>query len=110
MGQEVNLTWTIVAWIVTVLLIPLLVLFWKSESKRVADALAAKERLDIERHTTLASLVTERHAAIMAKLSSYCQQNGREHEELFTERRLHGDRITAIEQTHKLKGCDHLRV
>jgi len=101
-------TWTIVAWFITVLLIPLMILFFKSESRRVADALAAKEKLDVARHSTLADLVAERHDTVITKLNSYCDINRREHDELFTERRLHGDRLSIIETVHRIKGCDSI--
>jgi flagellar biosynthesis/type III secretory pathway M-ring protein FliF/YscJ len=101
-----NATWTLLAWIVTVLLIPLIIAFWKSESKRRTEALAAKEKADTERHTALASLVTERHNTVMTELNKYCEQNGEDHNELFTERRQHEVRIKAIETVHQIKGCN----
>jgi hypothetical protein len=88
-------TWTIVAWIITVLLIPIIIALWKSESKRVTQKIDDKSKLD-----------AERHEMIMAKLTAYCVTNAREHDELFTDRRLHSNRITAIETIHKIKGCD----
>jgi ABC-type sulfate transport system permease component len=98
--------WTIIAWIVTVLLIPLIIAFWRSESKRNAQMIASKDALDIERHTALAALVSERHNAVMKKLTEYCTANGKDHDELFTERRQHEVRIKAIETVHEVRGCN----
>jgi len=103
---EINVIWTVIAWIVTVLLIPLIIAFWKSESKRNDQMITSKDERDIERHAALAALVTERHNVVISKLTQYCSQNGKEHDELFDDRRRHEVRIKSIETVHEVRGCN----
>lgn len=40
------------------------------------------------------------------KVSDICQNNARDHKELFGSLNVHSDRLRAIETTHHIKGCD----
>jgi hypothetical protein len=49
---------------------------------------------------------------INKKVTTICRDNRKEHDELYNEKNNHATRITTIETTHRLKGCDtfHKRV
>ena len=85
--------------IITAVAIPLsLGCFWWI-TKRAHQA--EKEKAD-ERHNTLKDSIKE----LKEKLTSYCEKNYKEHDELFREKNNHAERITAIETIHHVNGCD----
>jgi hypothetical protein len=67
-----------------------------------AKLVAEKERLEEERHLSLLN----QNERLIKKVSGYCEQNTKEHDELFTSRREAENRLTAIEEIHRQRGCN----
>ena len=106
-------TWKL---IIECLLLPLLVLWigkkYEASEKRKENALtkedaersnliAAKERLEEERHQSL----VKQNGDLITKVTGYCEQNLIAHRELYDAKNSTSERLTQIETIHRMKGC-----
>lgn len=61
-----------------------------------------KSRLEDERHGTVKKSIDD----VLAKISSICTQNIKDHDELFAAKNDIDKRLTSTETIHRIKGCD----
>jgi hypothetical protein len=85
--------------LVTLLAIPCTVwLFQRFINK--ADKVKEQEEMNWRKN------VTDMFDRIERKITSYCGENHKEHDELYTARNLLEKRVSVIENTHHQRGCD----
>jgi hypothetical protein len=90
---------TVLQLFITMLAIPItLILFQRFVNK--ADETKKEEEKNWRNN------VTGMFERIEKKITSYCAENHKEHDELYTSRNILEKRVTVIENTHHLRGCD----
>jgi len=90
---------SIIQIIVTLIAIPVtLMLFQRFISK--ADEVKKEEEANWRKN------VTDMFDRIERKITSYCAENHKEHDELYTAGNALDKRVAIIETTHKQRGCD----
>lgn len=74
------------------------------------EARAKEEELKKQEEASWRKTVQDMFTRIESKLTTYCQQNHKEHDELYTARNDLMERVAVIENTHHQRGCDQPRV
>lgn len=76
----------------------------KKEARLKEDALKKQEEDSWRRS------VQDMFNRIESKLTGYCMQNHKDHDDLYTARNDLMERVAVIENTHHQRGCDQPRV
>lgn len=90
---------SIIQIIITLIAIPVtLMLFQRFVNK--ADEVKKEEEINWRKN------VTDMFDRIERKITSYCAENHKEHDELYAARNIMENRVSVIENTHHQRGCD----
>lgn len=90
---------TIIQIFATIIAIPVTLFFFQ---RFVAKADEAKEKEE----ASWRGYVREEFGKLNAKLTKVCEDNRRDHEELFSAKSDIGTRVSVIEEVHHQRGCD----
>ena len=92
--------------LITLVFIPIIVMFYNRNIKK-ADIHQEKREKDKERtEEDWKEYVKGEFGKMSIKITSYCAENHREHEELYHDYNKINTRLTAVETTHHQRGCD----
>lgn len=85
--------------LLTLVIIP--VMLWTYQRN-----VAKREHLEKENAEQWRQSVTRNFESVLAKVTTLCTQNSKEHDELYTARNKHEKQLESIETIHHQRGCD----
>lgn len=101
---------TIIQIIITTIAIPLTLFFFqrfvnRADEARRKEAASADEAKKKE-EANWRENVKELFSKLEKKVSEYCTENHKEHDELYADKNKIDNRVSVIETTHHQRGCD----
>jgi hypothetical protein len=90
---------SIIQIIITLIAIPVTLMLFQRFVNR-ADEVKKEEEINWRKN------VTDMFDRIERKITSYCADNHKEHDELYAARNIMEKRVAVIENTHHQRGCD----
>jgi uncharacterized protein YpmS len=85
--------------LITLIVIPVVLFLFQRFVSKADDA---RKELDKQWHAS----VTNKFDEITKKISSYCADNHKEHDEIYTKVNTLTNKVGAIETIHHQRGCD----